>query len=186
VLRVDSSLGRHHGAGRAPGHSRRAHRENSHSGATKMCFFVGLFGSETQKRDEHTAKPVLLYSKLPLDIANRMVLLLDPMLATGGSAIRAIELSAHLVGLLIVSRVSCLFLGRVLEKQGVPQERIIFVNLFAAPEGIEKLCGRYPNLRVVTSAIDDGLNAQSFIVPGIGDYGDRFFGTEELSKVLKI
>ncbi len=74
----------------------------------------------------------------------------------------------------------------VLVKQGVPPRNIIFVNLFAVPEGIRNLSARFPEVRIVTSAIDDGLNAQNFIVPGIGDYGDRFYGTEELSKILKI
>ena len=130
------------------------------------------------QRDEHTSKPVLLYSKLPLDIANRIVLLLDPMLATGGSAIRAIEVCFFLT---VSSQLRHL---QVLEKQGVAPKNIIFVSLFAAPEGILNIYKRFPDVKIVTTAIDDGLNGQNFIIPGCGDFGDRFFGTEVMSLYL--
>merc|ERR1711991_807169 len=108
------------------------------------------------QRDEETALPYLLYSKLPPDIANRIVLLCDPMLATGGSVITAIE---------------------VLEKNGVKPKDIIFANLFAAPEGIKALFEKFPDIRVVTTAIDDKLDDKKYIIPGCGDFGDRFYGS---------
>lgn len=108
------------------------------------------------QRDEETAQPTLLYSKLPADVAKRKVILVDPMLATGGSVMRAID---------------------VLLKEGVAESNIIFANLFAAPEGILALCKRFPEVQVVTTAIDDKLNDRKYILPGCGDFGDRFFGT---------
>lgn len=109
------------------------------------------------QRDEETTQPVLYYSRLPDDIAKRHVLLLDPMLATGGSAIAAID---------------------VLVEKGVPADRIVFLNLIAAPEGILHLLQKYPDIKIVTSAVDEGLNEKAYILPGIGDFGDRFFGTD--------
>ncbi|KIK10959.1 hypothetical protein PISMIDRAFT_123570, partial [Pisolithus microcarpus 441] len=82
----------------------------------------------------------------------RYVLLLDPMLATGGSAIKAVE---------------------ILKEQGVPEERIIFINLIAAPEGLRRFCSKFPALRVITGWIDKGLNDKAFIIPGLGDFGER-------------
>lgn len=110
------------------------------------------------QRDEATAEPRLLYSKLPQDIADRIVILLDPMLATGGSILTAIK---------------------VLVENGVAPENIIFVNLFAAPEGIQRVFQRYPQIRIITTAIDDCLNDTKYIIPGCGDFGDRFYGTNE-------
>jgi len=109
------------------------------------------------QRDESTALPVLMYSKLPKDIALRPVLLLDPMLATGGSAIEAIK---------------------VMVERGVPPERIIFVNIVCCAEGLQALHKAFPQVQVVTSAIDPILNEQKYIVPGLGDFGDRYFGTD--------
>jgi len=108
------------------------------------------------QRNEETAEPQLYYSKLPKDISERHVLLLDPMLASGGSAIKAIE---------------------VLIEHGVIEENIIFVNLIAAPEGVEAMRRRYPEVIIVTTEIDERLNEKKFILPGIGDFGDRYFGT---------
>eukprot|EP01083_Nonionella_stella_P030536 83688_1 len=99
---------------------------------------------------------VYFYSKLPEDVAERSVLLLDPMLATGGSVCRAIK---------------CLL------DHKIPESKIIFVNLVACPEGIEKLMSTYPKVRVVTSMIDDSLDNNRYILPGLGDFGDRYFGT---------
>jgi uracil phosphoribosyltransferase len=98
----------------------------------------------------------LYYAKLPSDIAMRFVLLLDPMLATGGTASKAIE---------------------VLMGAGVKEEKIIFLNLIAAPEGIKFLKEKYPKVTIVTTEIDDTLNDKKFILPGVGDFGDRYFGT---------
>lgn len=98
----------------------------------------------------------LIYEKLPRDIAERHVLLLDPILGTGNSAVKAIEL---------------------LMNKGVPEENIIFLNLISAPEGIHVVCRRYPRLKIVTSEIDAGLNEDYRVVPGMGEFGDRYFGT---------
>jgi len=108
------------------------------------------------QRDETTAKAHLIYVKLPHDIKDRKVLLMDPMLATGGSAIRAVS---------------------VLVEQGVKEQNIVFLNLIAAPEGIKAMLKAYPNVRIITSMIDEKLNEKSYIIPGIGDFGDRYFGT---------
>ncbi|XP_071694635.1 uridine kinase-like protein 5 [Rutidosis leptorrhynchoides] len=98
----------------------------------------------------------LIYEKLPKDIACRQVLLLDPVLASGDSAVEAISL---------------------LLNKGVSESNIIFLNLIAAPEGIYAVCKQYPRLKIVTSEIDEGLNEQSTVIPGMGDFGDRYFGT---------
>jgi uridine kinase len=100
----------------------------------------------------------LIYEKLPRDIAYRHVLLLDPVLATGNSAVQAIEL---------------------LIQKGVPESHIIFLNLISAPEGIHMVCKRFPLLKIVTSEIDAGLNDEYRVVPGMGEFGDRYFGTDD-------
>lgn len=109
------------------------------------------------QRDKVTKLPHLYFSALPNDIAERHVLLLDPMLATGGSARAAIE---------------------VLLEKGVAEERIVLVNLLSAPEGIAAVRHSYPAVRFVTSSVEEGLNANAFMMPGIGDFGDRYFGTD--------
>jgi len=98
----------------------------------------------------------LFYAKLPADIQNHHVLLLDPMLATGGSAVAAVK---------------------VLLEHGVRQNDITFVNLISCPEGLETLFKAFSDVIVVTGAIDERLNEHKYIVPGIGDFGDRYFGT---------
>ena len=107
------------------------------------------------QRDEETALPKLIYVKLPQDIQERKVLLLDPMLATGGSACRAIK---------------------VLVDHGVPEANIVFLNLIAAPEGIRRMKADYPKVQIITTMIDALLNEKKYIIPGIGDFGDRYFG----------
>jgi uracil phosphoribosyltransferase len=109
------------------------------------------------QRDPETKQPHLYYTKLPKDIADRHVLLLDPMLATGGTAVAAIE---------------------VLRGLGVPEEHIVFVNFITVAEGITAVCERYPGVRIVTSAIEEGLSEHAYMLPGIGDFGDRYFGTD--------
>ncbi|MEI6731742.1 MAG: uracil phosphoribosyltransferase [archaeon] len=109
------------------------------------------------QRDEETAKPILFYAKLPEDIAKRQVLLLDPMLATGGSACKAVE---------------------VLKERGVREDKIIFINLIACPEGISKFTREFPKVKIVTGCIDKSLNSKAYIIPGLGDFGDRYFGTD--------
>lgn len=110
------------------------------------------------QRDKVTKLPRLYYSALPKDIARQHVLLLDPMLATGGSALMAIQ---------------------VLLDAGVAEENIVFVNLLSAPEGIAAVCERHSALKIVTSSVEHRLNENAFMIPGIGDFGDRFFGTDK-------
>ena len=105
-------------------------------------------------RDEKTLRPVSYYNKLPVEPTVQVCLILDPMLATGGSATAAVE---------------------VLKKWGV--RRIKFVGLIAAPEGIEVLTKAHPDIPIHLAAIDERLNERGFIVPGLGDAGDRQFGT---------
>ncbi|MFD4675497.1 uracil phosphoribosyltransferase [Lentzea sp. NPDC058450] len=110
------------------------------------------------QRDKETKLPKLYYANLPDDIASRQVLLLDPMLATGGTANAAIQ---------------------VLLDRGVLEENIVFVTFITVPEGIEAVCSRFPRVRIVTSAIEERLDENAYMVPGIGDFGDRFFGTDD-------
>ena len=128
--------------------------ESMEAALREICQSVRI-GKILIQRDEETSLPKLYYVKLPKDIADRFVLLLDPMLATGGSARCAIN---------------------VLIENGVKEENIIFVNLIATLEGILTVKSLYPKVKIVTSEIDDGLNEQNFIIPGIGDFGDRYFG----------
>ena len=108
---------------------------------------IGLY------RNEETLEPVRYYYKVPKDIVNREVILLDPMLATGGSACDAIKM---------------------LKEDGV--KKIKFLCLIAAPEGIKKLEETYPDVQIYCAKIDDHLNDIGYIVPGLGDAGDRIFG----------
>jgi len=107
-------------------------------------------------RDESTHEPVEYYAKLPEDITEREILLVDPMLATGGSATAAIQ---------------------YLRKQGVTNIIKLMV-IVAAPRGIETVLSADDNVQIFTCAIDEGLNEQAYIVPGLGDAGDRIFGTK--------
>ncbi|EXJ90482.1 uracil phosphoribosyltransferase [Capronia coronata CBS 617.96] len=116
------------------------------------------FGKILIQRDEETCLPTHLYSKFPKDIANRFVLILEPMLATGGSASKAIDL--------------------ILEA-GVPEQDIVFVNVMASRKGIEVLTRQFPRLKIVTAAVDDDLTASGHIAPGLGDFGDRYYGTAD-------
>ena len=114
-----------------------------------------------QRDESHPNKlPKLFYSKLPTDIQhnNMFVLLCDPMLATGGSAVTALDV--------------------LVKGHGVDPTKIIFANMICAPEGLQVLAEAYPNVKIVTAVIDQHLNEDKFIVPGLGDYGDRFFNTE--------
>jgi uracil phosphoribosyltransferase len=105
-------------------------------------------------RDEQTLRPISYYNKLPIDPTVQVCLVLDPMLATGGSATAAID---------------------VLKEWGV--RRIKFVGLIAAPEGIDVVTRAHPDVPLYLAMIDDHLNEHGFIVPGLGDAGDRQFGT---------
>jgi uracil phosphoribosyltransferase len=110
--------------------------------------FVGIY------RDEQTLEPVEYYSKLPGDLAARDVIVLDPMLATGGSCSHAIDLC----------------------KAGGAR-RVVLVALVAAPEGVARLERDHPDVQVVAAALDRGLNEKGYILPGLGDAGDRLYGT---------
>jgi uracil phosphoribosyltransferase len=105
-------------------------------------------------RDHHTLQPVTYYNKLPDDLPIDLALILDPMLATGGSAIAVLD---------------CLKLRRI--------KRIKFVGLIAAPEGVRALSRAYPDVPIHVGVIDERLNEIGYIVPGLGDAGDRQFGT---------
>ena len=109
---------------------------------------IGLY------RDEHTLRPVEYYNKLPLEPTVSVCLILDPMLATGGSATATAD---------------------VLKRWGV--KKIKFVGLIGAPEGIKVMQEKHPDIDIYLAAIDDHLNARAYIVPGLGDAGDRQFGT---------
>ena len=109
---------------------------------------IGLY------RDEKTLEPVEYFCKMPKDIDERLLLVVDPMLATGGSAIEAVEM---------------------LKKRGA--KSMIFMCLLSAPEGIKAFNERHPDIPVYTACVDDHLNEHGYIVPGIGDAGDRIFGT---------
>jgi uracil phosphoribosyltransferase len=111
--------------------------------------FVGLY------RDEETLKPVQYYFKVPEDISERDVLAIDPMLATGNSSVAAIDL---------------------LKAAGA--RRITFLCLLAAPEGVARMQEAHPDVRIITASLDECLNDQGYIVPGLGDAGDRMFGTK--------
>ncbi|KAJ3055265.1 Uracil phosphoribosyltransferase, synthesizes UMP from uracil [Rhizophlyctis rosea] len=129
--------------------------EAMEQGLRDCCRSVRI-GKILIQRDEETALPQLYYAKLPPDIGQRFVLLLDPMLATGGSANKAIE---------------------VLLSHGVEEDKILFVNLISAPEGITKMVEAYPKVKIICGEIDQGLDENKYIVPGIGDFGCRYFGT---------
>ncbi len=111
---------------------------------------VGYVGLE---RNEETLQPTEYYFKVP-DLADAHVLLLDPMLATGGSAA---------------------FATRLLRGRGATD--ITMISVVSAPEGIEVLTAADPDIRIVTAAVDEGLNDVGYILPGLGDFGDRLFGT---------
>ncbi len=110
---------------------------------------VGLF------RDPETLEPVKYYCKMPSDIAERDVIILDPMLATGGSASAAITF---------------------VKEYGV--KNIKLMNILAAPEGIDRVRRDHPDVEIYVAAVDEKLNEHGYIVPGLGDAGDRIFGTK--------
>ena len=109
---------------------------------------IGLY------RNEETLKPVRYYYKMPKGIENKKVIIIDPMLATGGSGVDAVTL---------------------LKEDGVKD--IKFLSIIAAPEGLKKMKETHPDVQIYCAAIDDHLNDVGYIVPGLGDAGDRIFGT---------
>lgn len=106
-------------------------------------------------RNPETLKPVTYYSKLPKDVAARQMIIVDPMLATGGSLIEAID---------------------ELKRSGA--KNIKAINLLAAPEGLEAVLKAHPDVEIYLAALDEKLNEDGYIVPGLGDAGDRLFGTK--------
>lgn len=110
---------------------------------------IGLY------RDEETLEPHEYYCKLPQDIENRLVIVLDPMLATGGSGVAAVDF---------------------IKKRGCTN--IKFMSIIAAPDGIKKLSEAHPDIQIYCGCLDEKLNEHGYIVPGLGDAGDRIFGTK--------
>lgn len=114
---------------------------------------IGLY------RDEETLKPVPYYNNLPETFKSpekAFIYVLDPMLATGGSAVAAIKLFIEM---------------------NVPEKNITFVSLISSPEGIAKIRSKFENINIVTASVDEGLNETGYIMPGLGDAGDRAFNT---------
>jgi uracil phosphoribosyltransferase len=111
--------------------------------------FIGLY------RDPETLQPVQYYCKLPSELDERLVIVVDPMLATGNSSAAAVDL---------------------LKKSGA--KNIRFLCLLAAPEGVARMREAHPDVPIVTAALDERLNDHGYIVPGLGDAGDRMFGTK--------
>jgi uracil phosphoribosyltransferase len=113
-----------------------------------QVWHIGLF------RDEHTLRPIEYYNKLPSSATAQVCLVLDPMLATGGSSVATIE---------------------ILKKWGARDVK--YVGLIAAPEGVKALTDAHPDVPIHVAALDERLNEKGYIVPGLGDAGDRQFGT---------
>lgn len=120
---------------------------------TATTYHIGLY------RDEETLKPVSYYNKIPKNGENydkTLVFVLDPMLATGGSAVAAVQIFKDL---------------------GIPENNISFISLISSPEGISKFISHHPLAQIYTCAIDRELNEKGYILPGLGDAGDRTFNT---------
>ena len=113
--------------------------------------FVGL------ARDEETAQAHWYYKKLPELTGQEYIIILEPMLATGGTALEVLQ---------------------ELKKSGANMKKVIFISIVCAPEGVEKINTEFPDVTIITVGVDSHLNDEKFIVPGLGDFGDRYFGTE--------
>lgn len=113
---------------------------------------VGVLGI---RRDEQTAEPEMYYKNFPAQ-APPVAVIVDPMLATGGSATMAVD---------------------ALVQEGVSTERTYFLGIVAAQEGLDRLASKIPEENIILGAVDPGLDAGKYIVPGLGDFGDRYFGT---------
>lgn len=132
------------------------------SGLVLLPAFIEYFpeaaiGCVGMKRDEKTAVPHLYYQNMPKLNGNERIIMLDPMIATGGSALATLE---------------------IIKKLAPNAEDIIFVAVIGSQEGVATIKKAHPNLTLIITAIDPELNDKKFIVPGLGDFGDRFFGTE--------
>lgn len=109
------------------------------------------------KRDEITKQPHIYYSNLPELNNQQQIIILDPMIATGGTAVATIS---------------------ILKDAGIKEEQILFANIISSPEGINAVKTQFPHIDILTVARDEYLTKDKFIFPGIGDFGDRFFGTK--------
>lgn len=109
---------------------------------------IGLY------RDEKTFKPVKYYLKMPPNLDEKILIVTDPMLATGGSSSAALQMLKE-----------------------IGAKKIILMSIISAPQGIEKISAEHPDIPIYTAAIDEGLNENCYIIPGLGDAGDRIFGT---------
>ena len=137
------------------------------SGIALLTYFMQFFerakvGFVGLQRDEKTAIAEQYYYKVPTIKPNDNVVLLDPMIATGGSAIAALH---------------------ILKKAGASEEKIYFAAIIAAQEGIDAVKKVFPKITICVAHIDQELNDKKYIVPGLGDFGDRYFGTEEVAKI---
>jgi len=133
------------------------------SGLVLLPAFISYFpdagiGCVGLRRDEKTAVAHFYYQNLPKLFGSEQLIMLDPMIATGGSAIATLNIVSNL---------------------GIKQEQIIFVAMIASQDGIDAVKNVYPKIRLLVAAIDKNLNKDKFIVPGLGDFGDRYFGTEK-------
>jgi len=110
------------------------------------------------QRDEKSKNKdaVLYYKKLPKNISNDIVILVDPMIASGGSALKAIS---------------------VLLDNGIVEKQIIFANIISCPIGLKNILEKYPNISIITTTVDKQLDNNKYIIPGLGDFGDRYYGT---------
>jgi len=115
-------------------------------------------GKVLVQRDEETFEPKFFFAKLPAGIENHNVILLDPMVATGGSARMVLD---------------------CITEAGVPQENIIFSTVICCPEGVREVFRAYPGIKMVTGALDPMMNEDRYIIPGLGDFGDRYYGTHD-------
>jgi len=115
---------------------------------------VGFLGI---KRNEETAEPSLYYNNLPEVKPNQFYIILDPMIATGGSGSMAVK---------------------AIKSRGIKEEKILYVGVIGAPDGMNALKKEAPNMKIICPEVDPELNSKKYIVPGLGDFGDRYFGTE--------
>ncbi|GEM77475.1 uracil phosphoribosyltransferase [Vibrio sagamiensis] len=127
----------------------------------KKMFPDQSIGKILIQRDKVTKMPKYFYCHFPPDIAQKMVFLFEPMLATGGSLLKAID---------------------VLLEHKVPAENIIVVNLLTSPSGLQRLLDMHPSIQIVTFSVEESINDNAFMRPGIGDFGDRYFGTVPVKK----
>lgn len=116
---------------------------------------IGVVGL---KRDEETAIAHLYYQNIPKTTEHDTVIILDPMISTGGTGIKTIE---------------------ILLERSVKEENIIFASIICSPEGIQAVKEKFPKIKIIQAGIDEKLNKDKFIVPGLGDFGDRYYGTTE-------